>query len=314
MTDLSTFHVIAVVSNPIQYESRYRLFDVFQEDITKKGAHLWVIEMQTGQRKARLTRAEPHKELSLWSSALPGELWHKENLLNVGLQYLTMHFPAWRKVAWIDADVKFEMGALQRTADALDHFDIVQMWSHAVDFGPQGETVATHPSFLYCYWHGIEPQSKNGYTKGGHPGFAWAARREALNRLGGLIDWGVLGSADRHMACALIGRVQESAHGDCHPNYHKWLTTWQRRAERHVKRNVSYVPGTIRHLWHGRKADRGYSERWKILVEHQFDPETDIKKDVSGLWQLVDETPRQWRLRDDIRRYFRARKEDATTL
>jgi hypothetical protein len=39
-----------------------------------------------------------------------------------------------------------------------------------------------------------------------------------------------------------------------------------------------------------------------------------LKKDVSGLWQLVSETPRQLQLRDDIRKYFRARREDASTV
>jgi hypothetical protein len=185
------------------------------------------------------------------------------------------------------------------------------MWSHAIDLGPNQELMNSQMSFMYAYWNKIEVKGSSSYLMGGHPGYAWAARREALNRLGGLIDFAALGSADRHMACALVGRVQESVHGDMHPVYHKWLRVWQERAEMYVRRNVGYVPGTIRHLWHGKKKDRGYGSRWRVLVDHQFNPETDIKRDVSGLWQLVSETPRQISMRDEFRRYFYARREDS---
>lgn len=311
--DLSKFHVISVVSNPILYQSRYDLHGKFAANIQRKGATLWTLEMATGARFHRVTEAGSQVNIQLWNSAIPGELWHKENLINTAIQHLTRTLPDWRYVAWVDADVMFEENFIEKTANALQHWDLVQMWSHAIDYGPNEETIKVHESYMYCYWTGKEPASSNGYTRGGHPGFAWAARRDALNKLGGLIDFGALGSGDRHMATALVGRVKESVHGDMHPTYHRWLEIWQQRAEVHLRRNIGYVPGTIRHLWHGRKADRGYSSRWRILVDHQFNPETDLKRDVSGLWQLVSETPRQTRLRDEIRRYFRARKEDATT-
>lgn len=313
-------HVIAVVSNPINYQSRYSLYDLFAEDVQRKGAKLWTLEVQTGARPHRITEAGKDEHVQLWSSALPGEFWHKENMINLAIHHLTRHAPDWRYVAWVDADVKFEPGALEKTVHALQHWDIVQMWSHAVDLGPDGEAIGKlAQSFMYCYWNKINVHDASGYLGGGHPGFAWAARRDTLNKLGSslsgpLIDFAALGSGDRHMACALIGEVEKSHHGDVHPNYKKWLLQWQDSAERNTKRNVGYVTNTIRHLWHGRKADRGYSSRWKILVNHQYNPETDIAKDVSGLWRLVVNDKRQMALRDDIRRYFRSRREDATTV
>jgi hypothetical protein len=314
--DFSKFHIVCVISNPIRYGSRYALYKTFKEDIERKGAQLWTVEMATGARPHAITSKDDPRAIQLWSSALPGELWHKENLINIGIQQVILRCPDARYIAWIDADIKFEPGQLEATVHALQHYDVVQMWSHAIDMDPEGQVLGDkiQLSFMHCYWKGIEPKSANGYTQGGHPGFAWAARREALNKLGGLIDWGVLGSSDRHMACALVSRVKDSVHGKCHRNYHKWLLEWQARADKHIRKNVGVVPGTIRHLWHGRKADRGYSSRWQILVNRQFDPDTDLKKDVSGLWQLVSETPRQIDLRDDIREYFRSRREDATTV
>lgn len=315
MIDLSKFHVITVISNPCRYDTRWNLYKIFDEDITRKGATLWTLEVATGARFPQVTQKDNPQHFQFWNSALPGEVWHKENMLNLAMSQLTLRCPDWRYVAWVDADIKFEPGTIEETAHCLQHWDVVQMWSHAIDLGPSDELVnQPQMSYLYCHWKGIEPKSKNGYTIGGHPGYAWAARREALNKLGGFIDWAVLGSADRHMAAALIGKVETSVHGDIHPNYRAKLDVWQQRAEREIKRNVGYVPGTIRHLWHGKKADRGYSTRWKILVDNQFDPDTDLKRDVSGLWQLTTDCPRQIKLRDDIRKYFRARNEDSIDL
>lgn len=310
-----------MVSNPCLYASRYKLYEQFKEELAYEGATLWTIEVQTGDRKHQVTTSDKNHHIQLWTSALPGELWHKENALNVGLAHLIRHAPDARYIGWIDADIKFEPGIVAETVRALQHWDIVQMWSHAIDLGPNNETVGSvHKSYMYCHWHNIQTEDKAGYLIGGHPGWAWAARREALNKIGcsisngPFIDWGALGSGDRHMAGALIGKVETTVHGDTHKNYQKWLKLWQERAEKNIKRNVGYVPQTIRHLWHGRKQTRGYSSRWRLIVQHGFDPETDLRRDVSGLWTLTSDTPRQIQMRDDFRRYFRSRNEDEITV
>lgn len=315
--DFSKFHVVTVISNPIRYASRYELYKTFEEDIKRKGGRLWTVEVQTGARFHKITSSEDSSHIQLWSSSIPGELWLKESMINIAIQHITRQSPDWRYLAWVDADVRFEKGMIEDTVHQLQHYDLVQMWSHAIDLGPNNELVQTHESFLYCYVTGKQPSNITGAysSKGqGHPGYAVAIRRDALNKIGGLIDFAILGSADRHILGALTGRVLDTVHGDMHPRYIELLKVYQERAEREIKRNVGYVSGTIRHSWHGKKAQRGYSSRWRILVENQFNPDTDIKKDVSGLWQLVVTNPRQLKLRDDIRRYFRARNEDSIDL
>ena len=39
----------------------------------------------------------------------------------------------------------------------------------------------------------------------------------------------------------------------CHPNF---VSPWTLR---HINRNIGYVQGTVEHLFHGRKTDRGNS-------------------------------------------------------
>jgi hypothetical protein len=239
------------------------------------------------------------------------ELWHKENMINLGLQHLPED---WEYVAWIDADVMFSREDwVEETIHQLQHYMVVQMFETAVDLGPNQQAIKVHKGFMSEYLKG-NLTSKSSYYSSGHPGFAWAARREAVDSLGGVIDIGILGSGDRHMACALVGKVELSYSGGLHPNYGKELKIWQDRAERHVKRDVGFVSGSLLHWWHGKKVDRQYGSRWQILVKHQFDPRTDIKRDSQGILQLEVWDTRQRNLRDAIRAYFRARNEDSIDM
>ena len=143
-----------------------------------------------------------------------------------------------------------------------------------------------------------------------HPGFAWAIRRDAFDALGGLVDWSILGSGDFFMANALAGRIVPASKqlGEAGS---RWLENWKDRADRYVRQNVGYVDGLILHFWHGKKANRRYKDRWKILVDAGFNAEVDLYRDWQGLWQL---NPDNKALRDGIRDYFRQRNEDGTDV
>jgi hypothetical protein len=246
-------------------------------------------------------------------------VWLKENLLNLAIQRLPSN---WKYVAWIDADVLFARpNWVHETIHQLQHYAFVQLWSDAVDLDPDHRPIAYHTSYAWCHHHGERPVPPFGhghgpYGSGGrrrtvhhyHPGFAWAARRDALDAVGGLIDWAALGAADNHMAQALLGDVENSVHPSIHGSYRRWLIEWQARCDREIKRNVGYVSGLLTHYWHGKKVDRRYWDRWQILARNTFDPELDLKRDAQGLWQLTRRNPQ---LRDDIRTYMRGRNEDS---
>lgn len=300
-------HVVAVVSNPVRYSSRYRLYKEFEKNILNSGAILWTVECAFGDRPFEVTSKDNHRHLQLRSYH---ELWHKENMINLGIQHMVHHEPNVEYIAWVDADVQFtNPNWVSDTVHELQHYMFVQMFSEAIDLGPDHQFIHKHKGYIYFYH---EDQMKDvagyGYYDKGHPGYCWAARREALDLVGGVIDFGILGSADRHMAGALIGQVKSTHHKGVHSNYSKWLNRWEHLAERYIKRDVGYLPGTIFHHWHGKKKDRGYKDRWNILVDNQFDPELHIVKDTQGLWQLTDHNIK---LRDQIRYYFRQRNEDS---
>jgi hypothetical protein len=136
-------------------------------------------------------------------------VWLKENLINLGVESLPR---GWKYVAWIDADLEFlNQNWVRDTIHELQTADVVQMWRSAVNLGPYGETIKTDKSFAYMFvgsgtkWN---PTDKYGFW---HPGYAWACTRSAYEQMGGLVEWAILGSGDRHMAMAFAGLALESA-------------------------------------------------------------------------------------------------------
>lgn len=297
-------HVIAVVSNPVRYKSRYELFHKFADAILKQGANLYVVEAQNGERDHVIAQPYETKHTRLVTI---DEIWHKENMINIGVSRLP---PDWRYCAWVDSDILFENSEwIDSTLHALQSFEVVQLFQTAVDLAPDGSVIQLHNGFGWEHFKGNVPGTK--YYPFMHPGYGWAYTRKAWNGFGGLIDRAVLGSGDHHMALGLIGKSYASLPNGVTSSYRKYIYDWQKRALESVKKDIGYVPGTIKHLWHGRKKTRFYQERWKILEKHKFCPFNDLKRDWQGLLQLEDH---RIELRDDIRKYFHSRLEDSVDV
>jgi len=297
-------HVVTMLENPLRWRSRYWNYWMFEQECEAAGAILYTAEVAFGERHFEVTQPGNPRHLQLRTSS---EIWHKENALNLMIQRL----PADAKyVAWIDADVKFNRPDwAQETLQLL----------------PNYEPLATTPGFFYK-WVTDRPsphepaftgeKASYGYysVNSGqfwHPGFAWAAKRSALESVGMLLDHAILGSGDWHMAAALVGQVHRSLYSGYSAAYIRLCQEWQDRAEKHIRRNVGYLPGLVNHLFHGAKRNRSYDQRWKFLAQSGYDPELDLKRDWQGLYQLTD---RSVILRDGIRQYARMRDEDSTSV
>jgi hypothetical protein len=304
---LEKLWVIAVVSNPQRYCSRYKLFNEFKNRTLRAGANLFIVETALGDRPFEVTTGAEN-ELQLRTTH---ELWHKERMINLGVERLPRD---WQYVAWVDADVTFAREDwVEETVHQLQHYDVVQMFHNALDMGPEGQVLNIVEGFMSCFINGKpRPQFNEYYYASGHPewhpGYAWAARREAFDKLGGLIDTAIVGAADRHMAWGMLGVVDGSIPTNASAGYRDKIANWTERANTHVRQNVGYVPGALFHHWHGKKRDRRYHDRWQIIVNHQFEPEKDLRRDWQGLWAFTNDG---LRMRNDIRGYFQSRNEDS---
>lgn len=350
MLDISQFYVVAVVSNPIRYQRRWHLFREFLDHMKDAGAKVLIVEQAFGRREPQINTDWKHMDddtttfvdvnqngiddrfeicppklehkhnpfhLTVRTNA---ELWHKENLINIGIQHLTKIRPKWKYVAWIDADIIFQRrDIILETAQQLQHYDIVQMFSHVVDMGPMYQPINSYNGFMYSWFQNdFQPPIGPGnggyysYEKGfWHPGYAWAATRSAMERIS-LFDKAILGAGDHHMALCLIGKGAKSLPGNISKGYRNAVMAWQDIAQHEIKKNIGYVPGLITHNWHGNKKNRKYVERWKIITDCNFDPTKDLIRDNQGMYRLnMSYGERSIRLRDKIRQYFRQRNEDS---
>lgn len=300
-----TLHVVTAIFNPHRYKSRIKLYRDFEKYVADAGAKLYTVELAFNTREFIVSEESDPTDIRLRTKA---ELWHKEKMINLGIQRLPSD---WEYVAWVDADVIFSRPDwATETVELLQHYPIIQMFGEAIDLTPNYEILKTYTGIMSAYQQGILPSFGGRYDKT-HPGFAWAARRDALNNLGGLFDTAVLGSADRHMAFAFMDCVDKSYPKGISAGYVEQLQLWQTRCRKYIKKNVGYMPGSLLHFWHGKKVDRRYQDRWKILLKHQYDPEFDLKPDTQGLYQFSERCPQ---LEYDIRKYFQARNEDSIDL
>lgn len=309
---MSPLHVITAVFNPRRFASRYRLYRQFCERVFRAGVKLTTIECAFGERPFEVTRPDDPNDIQVRTSH---ELWHKERLLNLAIQRL----PASAKyIAWIDADVHFTHPRwAEETMHQLQHYAVVQMFSNAHMLCPQHQIISSHVSMVRGFrehgklcWSLDAPQP--GAPSGGllkfHPGLAWAARREALDELGGLIDFCIAGSADTHMLAALLGQVRFCWPEGLSPAYYRKLLAWAGRAERAIRGNVGHVPGDVHHFWHGKLSQRGYHNRFGILARHGFCPDEDLLTDTNGLLAFSGRNPQ---LEYDLRKSFDERNEDS---
>ena len=247
---LDPLYVIAVVFNPIRYRTRWKLAEDFIKRVERSGAILYLAEVAFGNREFVLTEPNNMRHLQLQTDH---ELWLKENIQNLLIQRLPQDA---KYIACMDADISLIRDDwANATIQELQHYPIVQMWSEAQDLDPSYHMIQRHQSFGFCYVHGVPLPTNDSYyyAKTGevvywHPGYCWAYRKDAIDALGGLVDTCILGSADHHMAHALIGRVESTLGQPVHERFKYELRRWQERAETYIKRNIGYVAGTLLQL------------------------------------------------------------------
>jgi hypothetical protein len=295
-------HVIAVISNPCLYVTRYILFKEFMQRLENEERNiiLYVVELTYGDQKFIMTDSKNPRHLQI-NTKIP--LWHKENMINMGVKKL---LPSnWKAFAWIDADLEFESStwALDTLKILNGHKDIVQIWSHCVDMDKQGCTMKIFNSAGYQYYKGHK-HCGTGINYW-HPGYAWAMTRKAYEKIGGLYDKAILGSGDNIMMLALLGNAIKAITSESSDGYKQSVIDYEAKIS---TLRFGYVPGIMYHYFHGTKKNRQYTERWKILSENNFDPNTFIdydKKDIIVPTDIVPET-----LISSIMTYFEERNED----
>ena len=295
-------HTIMVISNPCSYQIRYKLAYEFIERMQKEHSIiLYIVELAYGDQAFMVTEENNPRHLQLRANIPP--LWHKENMINLGIEKL---LPSdWKAVAWVDADIEFDNP--HWASDALKILngtrDWVQLFTHCIDMDKDEQILNTFTSFGYQYNKNFKKGQGINYW---HPGFAWAFNRKAYEQVGKLLEIGILGSGDNIMCMCFIKNAPESLKKGMNKEYINYIAQYQNKFE---LLKLGYVPGIIRHYFHGLKKYRRYYEREDILINYQYNPFIHIVRDqTSGL--LIPSADSPPGLINDIYNYFKERNED----
>jgi len=330
-----TLYVATMYSNPLRWYTRRVLLNDFRRHMAESpNVKLHVGELAYGDRPFEVTCPDNPCDLQLRTQ---DELWHKENVLNCVIR----RFPAgWKYGAIIDGD--FVMTRRDWALEAihqLQHHAFVQLFSSYCDLDAEHRPFRLMSSFAYNYVHNrdamsawrkadpdtvmrashtsgdtgpVKPSARRRWpTSPGATGGAWAFTRQAFDTVGSLLDTSILGSGDWHMAFGLAGMINHAAEAmHCNQRYVSSITRWQERAQQ-LKGNIGYIQNHAVHHFHGSKVNRFYGDRWRVLLDNDYDPSTDVCADWQGVLRLTGNKPQ---FRDQIRAYFRARNEDDPTL
>ncbi|EQC34951.1 hypothetical protein SDRG_07749 [Saprolegnia diclina VS20] len=315
-----TLHVILVYSNPQGFASRRKL-------LLQTHRHLLALQAALhGRDKLEIAVAQiAYDSLDFVSLDVQGQydltlrtpsvnaIWSKENLINLTVRNIlqrTAHCAEY--FAYVDADITFESPhVVTDTLDRLHPHAMLQLFETATLENP---TPVVVKGFGYQYHMNNKLASalknvSNDHEEYWHPGFAWALHRDVFLATGGLIERSY-GSADRHMAMAILGRAQDSipTNYTIAPAYSQMILDWQAVAMEYGVQ-LGYVPGSIFHSWHGSLVNRQYMGRWQTLAKHQFDPfeHLHVSPETGLLEWSAAASPE---LRDEVATYFSNRDED----
>lgn len=110
-TPYSELAVISVLFNPVRYQTRYKRYMHFKDHMFRSGIDLITVEcifpssVRLGLPEQRFEVTDPTNPKDIQVIA-PSIIWMKENLINVAVRHLP---PSARYIAWIDADVEFQV-------------------------------------------------------------------------------------------------------------------------------------------------------------------------------------------------------------
>ena len=302
--------VVTPYYNPVGYQTRRLNYEVFVHLLRRSGIPVLTIECAFGDQPFDLP--ESTDVIKVRSSSL---LWQKERLLNLAISWLP---PSCKYVAWHDCDLIFtNPNWAQEMVVKLQEFPIVQSFETCnrlpKNYAEGGNEMEVCTSFAHIVGNNSAVLKTGRYQDHGHPGYAWAARKEVLDQHG-LYEFAVAGSADHYMAHAAVGDLDSPCIARMMFDRESLLQcfrTWAQPFDRTVQGNLGVVSGEVLHLWHGELKDRQYYLRQLQLADLNFDPLTDLVippgKPIEFKPDLATTKPG---LREWFMSYFTSRQED----
>ncbi len=298
---------ITTYYNPASYSNKLVNYRKFHSGLQRQGLKLVTLELAFGDSDFELHNEDADILIQKRTTSV---LWHKERLMNIGLEALP---PGCDKIVWLDADILFfDDDWVAKTCELLEKYVVIQPFSHVVRF-PKGIYLPNdrdhekirkgdpeYHGFAYSY------KSHSHVFKVKNSGLAWAGRRSVF-RKHGFYDKLILGTGDRFMAGAFMGFRYTDDYGRFTQTMLDDQDQWIDRIYKIVQGSVYYQEGIIGHLFHGTLRNRKYHKRTNVLKKYAFDPFNDIVPDEEKIWKWASGKEDFHR---EVKEYFLSRREE----
>lgn len=305
--------IISCYFNPQNSLYRIKAFNHFYNSI--KHMNHQIIECVIGDAKPHLKESENIKRV--YTESL---LWHKETLLNKIISELPRKY---KYIFWIDADVIFTNK--NWLTDSVKEFErgvnILQPFEYCVHldkdqlkpefdlefaksmYDPKGSIVQRSKrlwrSFCSNWVTNKTHACSENYDVHGHVGFAWAARRDILEKVP-LYDKALIGGADHIIAHAAAGQIGHKCITKSFTDDIDEVLSWSRDFFTFVKGKIGYVKGDLFHIWHGDIDKRDYFNR---IVNFTSKAKNISMRDENGLFVTKDKESIKY-----MKNYFKQRE------
>lgn len=278
--------------NPIMRDN----FRVFYDALGELNKNVFVIELACFEDSEF---SIPESSNFIRIKPGPGTLlWQKERLLNLALSQIPKDYA---NIVWADADILFQdTNHLQRDIDLkLQDYSIVHLFKTVSWLNPDRTIRSTFRS--------VVDQPAEHF---GHPGYAWAARREELDPVG-FFDYHITGNGDTFMYFLMNRKIERWAQPFFDlPGIQYVSEKYLTQVKKHFTSRIGNLDGNIKHLFHGDYKNRNYENRHKILLDNDYDPIMCIRLNNSGLYEFNHNEPKALIIEDLIKQYLNRRKEN----
>lgn len=293
-----TFWAITVYFNPSNYHRRFQNYKAFRKASKAQGLDLITVELALKGKQFVLSKIDGIDADKMIQVRSKSVLWHKEQLLNIGLKHLPIDC---KYVAWLDCDLIFTNNNwIRDTINALKTKTMVQPFDSILLMDQTNQKVqkSAHSYASVSPQKGIERSW----------GYGWAYRKEYIDKCEGFYPYNIIGGGDTVQKHAFgIGRFKHGGNRFSHAHF-KDIQRYSRNCSKLSRNNIKCINGAVKHMWHGDSNDRQYSSRHQILQKYNYNPNKHIVKNEYDCLEWSKTVPQG--LRQEVVAYFNSRNED----
>lgn len=307
----SEFVILNCYFNPCDYKSKFINFQRTVKYFDQFEFPSLTIESFTDNSKYRIY----NNTKNVISVKSESTFWQKENLLNIGIEFLKK-FDC-KYILILDGDIKFSSDNwISEIKQASQMNDITHIFKKINRIDSYDKRVRNLNTILYRIKENQSNEQKLDLLleRDGEPGYGYCFKKDVFANVN-LYDRCIMGSGDffnlisNYKCIGFSSKIKNDRF--FRKTTHEFVSDYLDYVNKFFSPNIKigYANCELDTFYHGEIVKREYVNRESILSKFNFNPITDIKKNQIGVYEITNKI-----LEKRIYKYFQARDEDANHI